>query len=553
MLRPQPIDSIPPETVRVAQAALPANHRYLGLANELGPLFTDDLFVELFPTHGQPARAPWRLALVTILQFAEGLSDRPAAAAVRSRIDWKYVLRLELTDPGFDASVLSEFRGRLLAGDAATLLFDTLLQWCHEHELVKAGGRQRTDSTHVLAAVRALNRIELVGEALRHALNTLAVLAPEWLAAVSPPEWMQRYARRAEDDRLPSKQAARDALVLTIGHDGQTLLAALDDAAAPTWLRYIPALLRLRQIWIQNYLWEGTQLQWRANDNIPPAARFISSPYDPDAHYARKGTTQWGGYKAHFTETCDDEGPPLLTHVETTPGPTADGAVTPRIHAALQQQDLLPKTHMVDTGFLDAELLSVSQAEYGVDLCGPTRADYHWQSQAKQGFAAHNFQLDWEQQQATCPAGKTRLSWSPAVDRGHNPVMKIKFSRKDCGQCAFLAQCVRSKKPDPRRTLTVRVEPHYAALQAARVREATPEFREEYHRRAGMEGTLSRGVRTSRLRRSPYVGLARTHLGQLLVAAGINWLRLGEWFAGRARPKTRRTPFMRLMSGTLAT
>lgn len=273
---------------------------------------------------------------------------------------------------------------------------------------------------------------------------------------------------------------------------------------------------------------------------------------DPEAHYARKGSTQWVGYKAHFTETCDDEGPPLITHVATTSGPTADGEVTPQIHAALQQHDLLPKTHIVDTGFLDAELLSVSQAEYGVDLFGPTRADYHWQSRAQQGFAAHNFQLDWEQQQAICPAGKTSLSWSPAVDRGHNAVMKIKFSRKDCGPCVHLTQCVRSKKRYPRRTLTVRVEPHYEALQAARAREATPAFREEYHRRAGIEGTLSRGVRTSRLRRSPYRGLARTHLGHLLVAAGINFLRLGEWFAGIARPKTRYTPFMRLMTGTLA-
>ncbi len=472
--------------------------------------------------------------------------------ATRSPLLDKYVLRLELTDPGFDASVLSEFRGRLLAGAAEALLFDTLLNWCRAQELVKAGGRQRTDSTHVLAAVRALNRIGLVGEALRHALNTLAVLAPDWLQAVSPPEWLQRYARRAEDDRLPSKQAARDALVRTIGQDGQTLLTAVDQPDAPLWLRSIPALLRLRQIWIQNYLWEGAQLQWRTNDNIPPASCFISSPYDPEAHYARKGSTQWVGYKAHFTETCDEAGPPLITHVATTPGPTADGAVTPQIHAALQQQNLLPKTHIVDTGFLDAELLSVSQVEYGVDLFGPTRADYHWQSQAKLGFAAHDFQLDWEQQQATCPAGKTSLSWSPAVDHHDNAVMKIKFSAKDCQHCAYLTQCVRSKKRYPRRTLTVRIEPHYAALQAARQREVTAEFRKEYHRRAGIEGTLSRGVRTSRLRRSPYIGLARTHLGHLLVATGINWLRLGEWFAGLARPKTRYTPFMRLMTSTAA-
>ena len=143
-------------------------------------MFTDDAFRALFPTHGQPAWPPWRLTLATIFPCAEGLSDRQAAHAVRSRIDWQYVLRLERTDPGFDASVLSEFRTRLIAGAAAYLLFDTWLTWCRDRPLVTAGGRQRTDATHLLAAVRALNRIEVVGETLRYALNSLAVVAPEW-------------------------------------------------------------------------------------------------------------------------------------------------------------------------------------------------------------------------------------------------------------------------------------------------------------------------------------------------------------------------------------
>jgi transposase len=220
MLRPMSIEPVPPETARVARAAFRKGNRYLKLADELETLCTDDTFRALFPTHGQPALSPWRLALVTLLPFAEGLSDRHAADAVRRRIDWKYVLRLELTDAGFDASVLSAFRTRLIAGAAESLLFDTLLTWCRHRQLVKARGRQRTDSTHTLAAVRALNRLEVVGEALRHALKTLAVAAPAWLQAVRQPDWRDRYTRRAEDDRLPTTQAARAALTLTIGHDG---------------------------------------------------------------------------------------------------------------------------------------------------------------------------------------------------------------------------------------------------------------------------------------------------------------------------------------------
>jgi len=144
-----------------------------------GAIFVDHEFAALFPTRGQPAEAPWRLAMVTIMQYVEDLSDRRAADAVRSRIDWKYALSLELTDPGFDNTVLSEFRMRLVSGSAEQKVLDLILEKCREHKLIKARGRQRTDSTHVLARVRAVNRLECVGETMRHALNSLAVVAPE--------------------------------------------------------------------------------------------------------------------------------------------------------------------------------------------------------------------------------------------------------------------------------------------------------------------------------------------------------------------------------------
>jgi transposase len=273
-----PLEPVPPETARVAHAAWPKGHKYLRLADELEALFTDDAFRALFPTHGQPAEPPWQLALVTFLHFAEGLSERQAANAVRSRIDGKYVLRLELTDPGVDASVLSEFRGRLLAGSAESLLFDRLLTWGRDRRLVKASGRQRTDSPPMLAAVRALNRLEVVGETMRHARNSLAIVAPEWLRAASPPDWLDRDARRAEDDRRPRTQPARAALTLTIGHDGWRLRAAIEHADTPLGLRQVPAGVVLRRVGIQHDLWDGTQRLGREADNIPPAAQVISSP-----------------------------------------------------------------------------------------------------------------------------------------------------------------------------------------------------------------------------------------------------------------------------------
>src|SRR5215211_2909665 len=243
-----------PRRPRVSRAGFPGGNLYVRMREAFDTVYSDEDFADLFPTRGQPAEAPWRLALVTIFQFAERLSDRAAADAVRARIDWKYALSLELTDPGFDHTVLSEFRTRLLSGGAERRLLDLLVECARDRGLLKARGRQRTDSTHVLAAVRALNRIELVTETMRHTLTVLADVAPEWLRAHGRPEWVKRYERRPEDDGLPSKQAERQALAETIGQDGLEILVAVDADEAPSWLRGLPALRVLRAVWIQNYL-----------------------------------------------------------------------------------------------------------------------------------------------------------------------------------------------------------------------------------------------------------------------------------------------------------
>ncbi len=542
---------IPDDTARVAHAAFPKGNRYLALRDELGAIFEDRAFAALFSARGRAALAPAQLALVTIVQFAEGLSDKQAADAVRAGIDWKYLLSLELDDPGFDASVLCAFRARLLAGEQETLLLDTLLALCRERGLLKAGGRQRTDSTHVLAAVRALNRLELVGEALRHALNSLAVVAPDWLREHARPTWADRYARRAEDDRLPTKQAAREALALTIGADGYALLTAINAPATPAWLREVPAVATLRRIWLQNFTREEAAIRWRATEDTPTSATFVSSPYAGDARYARKRTTQWVGYTVHVTETCDDDTPHLVTNVATAAAPAADGAATPAIHAALQERALLPQVHLVDTGFLDAQLLVTSRTDYGVELLGPTCGDYHWQAREGTGFTTADFQIDWERECAHCPEGRTSISWTPAVDAQKHRVIKIKFSGRDCRPCPSRERCTRSAKRYPRRTITIRTREDFHALQAARQREATPAFAAAYRRRAGIEGTLSRGLRVCQLRRTRYVGQAKTHLGHVLFAAGLNFLRLGEWFSDCPRAKTRRSPFATLMTDLL--
>jgi len=287
-LKPQAICPVPPETVRVARAAYPKGNIYLQLRDTLGRIYTDEDFADLYPKDGQPAEAPWRLALVSVMQFLENLSDRQAANAVRGRLDWKYLLGLELDDPGFDYSVLAEFRQRLVAGKQAQRIFDLLLVRLREGGYVKARGRQRSDSTHVLAKIRRLNRIEGVGETFRATLNALAIAAPQWLMGQMQESWVERYEHRVEDYRLPDGKQAREEYALVVGKDGEHLLEAIYDPQAPGWIREIPAVQTLRRVWIEQFFWQEGELRWRETDNRPLAGQGIDSPYDPEAHYARK-------------------------------------------------------------------------------------------------------------------------------------------------------------------------------------------------------------------------------------------------------------------------
>ena len=394
-LRPEPIGPVPEETARVAHAVFPRGNAYLRLRDELGPIYEDTAFVGLFPTRGQPAEAPWRLALVTVLQFAEGLPDRQAAEAVRSRIDWKYVLGLELTDPGFDYSVLSEFRARLLAGGAEERLLDVLLERLRSCGLLKARGRQRTDATRVLGALRQLNRLECVGETMRQALNAIAAVEPDWLQALAPPEWFDRYSRRIEDARLPTKPEERQQYAEVIGVDGLTLLEAVYAPETPAGLRELDAVQILRRVWVHQYETIDGQRHWRDPKNSPPPAIRLDTPYEPEARYGTKRTISWVGYTVHVTETCDPEDPHFITQVQTTTATTSDVSRVTPIHRALARKQLLPGQHLVDSAYVSADELVASQSTYGVDLLGPIHGNGWWQAKADQGYDLDSFHIDW--------------------------------------------------------------------------------------------------------------------------------------------------------------
>jgi len=393
MMRPQDPPSIPEETRRVARAAFPKGTLCLRIADALGSVYQDSQFAALFPSHGQPAAAPGRLALAVVLQFMENLSDREAADAVRGRIDWKYALGLALTDPGFDHTVLSEFRTRLITGNAGPLLLDSLLRRLQEQGLVKARGRQRTDSTHVLAAVRTLNRLERVGETMRAALNELAAVAPEWLQAMAPAAWYERYGRRVENYRLPKTEAARQDLAALIGADGQQLLSAVDTAIQQPELGLLPAVQVLCQVWATQYVTQDGRMRLGGAAELPRSAEQICSPYDPEARYSNKRDTSWAGYKVQVTETCDPacEGPHVITNVETTPATTPDDNMVAVVHQSLDKRGLLPGEHLVDKGYTDSHVLVDSQQNHGVTIIGPVADDPSWQARLDDGLTKSEF------------------------------------------------------------------------------------------------------------------------------------------------------------------
>ncbi len=545
MSLPPPTESgIPADTIRVARAAFPKGNAYMRMRDTFGSLYTDSAFAALFPKEGQPAEAPAPLALVTIMQFAEGLCDRQAADAVRSRIDGKYALALDLTDAGFDASVLSEFRSRLVAGQAEMLLFETLLTHLRAHDLLKARGQQRTDSTHVLAAIHVLNRLECVGETLRHALNVLATVAPDWLSTGVPAVWFDRYGRRFEDYRLPASKAERYALAEQIGTDGRLLLDQIYAAEALLWLREVPAVQILRRVWLQQFYAAPPEepVRWRTAEDLPPAPLLISSPHDPDARYSKKRETEWVGYKVHLTETCDQDQPHLLTNVETTQATSADNMALGPIQEHLAARDLLPSVHIVDTAYVTSEHLVAGQAQ-GTDVLGPVLDDQSWQARAHAGFGSTQFVVDWDAQHATCPQGHTSVAWTPKKDTDGHDVILIRFAHADCSGCPVRDACVHSPRP---RSLTIRPRAQYEALQAARQRQTMDAFKARYARRAGIEGTLSQGVRISALRRSLSIGLAKTRLLHIMIATALNYVRTAAWLAEVPLANTRRSAFAAL-------
>ncbi|MBL3671615.1 transposase [Streptomyces sp. M2CJ-2] len=492
---PVGLPEIPEQTVAVARAAFPKGSLPVRVRDRLAEVFVDEPFAGAFGVRGAPGLSPGALSLVTVLQFAEDLTDRQAAAMAVRAIDWKYALGSELTDTGFDASVLSRFRARLADNGMERVVFDRLLEHCKDAGLVAAGGKQRTDSTHVISAVRDLNRLELAGESVRAALEALAVAAPLWLAGqIDVTEFAERYGPRVDGWRMPSSQAKRDRLAQVFGQDALTLCRAAWAEDTPVWIREIEAVHLLRQVLVQTYLIRsdsrGRQVIRKrdADDGVPPGQLRLASPYDADARWAAKGEDLfWMGYKIHLTESCTtlpdadadaDAGsgrmPNLITDVHTTDATVPDVKATAPIQQSLAEHGVKPAEHYLDSGYPSADLITRAMQD-GIRMVTPVLLDHSAQAKAADGFDKNAFTINWTTRQVRCPAGRTSSHWNPVQQHGTDAIV-ITFSVLTCRDCPFQKQCTTSKTG--RRMLTLSLDPpHDGRLRKAEREEVPADLR----------------------------------------------------------------------------
>lgn len=545
--------------------------------DRLGQWLEDEQFAAAFGIRGRPGWSPSRLALVTVLQRAEGLTDRAAAEAVRTRIDWQYLLGLPMEDPGFDHTVLAEFRGKVVEAGLEQVVLEALLERLAAEGLVTAGGKQRTDSTHVTAAVAALNRLELAGEAVRAALEALTAAHPDWVAQrLCVGDYARRYGTPMTSWRPPLSEVKRQELAIAYARDGYALLEAAYEDSAPGGLCELPAVDVLRRVLLQNYTRtitaDGREVITRREkepegDGLPPGHARIASPYDPDARWGVKREEFWCGYKLHITETCDDPPPctcrpdpaapqpdagdhaagcpqpvwpNLITHVEGTAATVTDHQMTTTIHEALAGKGLAPARHYADSGYLSAELVVSEAARHGIALIGPLLADTSAQARAGDGYARADFTIDYDTETVTCPQGNTSASWTPCTQRGTDAIVAT-FSANDCGPCPAHSLCTSGR----RRQLSLLPRALAETQAAARAAEATLSFQADYARRAGVEGSMHQAA-SHGARRAHYRGLAKTRLDHAYMAVALNLLRLQAYWTGTPLDRRRTSQLARL-------
>lgn len=510
---------IPDDTARVGRVILEENDPYRLVGDRVNAFLKLKDFVSFYSELGRGAICPIILSLITLFQFLENIPDRVAANWAVTRIDWKYALHLPLTWTGFDYSNLSHFRDRLIEHGAERLVFERVLEWVRSVGFVKKHGKQRTDSTHIIACVERVSRLELAWETLRTALRAIKKSAPRWYGEVIPAAFHQAYAERQSDWRLNKEEVK--AKMKEAGGDGFWLLDRLDESAREEVLG-LAEVETLREVWEQQF--EREEESGKVTVRKPPikGKGVIQTPHDRDARWAEKRGQDWVGYRLQVSETAEDDvEKQFITDIEVVDANDDDSETVDEIQERLIKRDLRPNEHYVDRGYICAANLAHS-ADRGTELLGQALPDT---SRKPEGYKQSDFKLDFERQEATCPEGRVSEKWYQRPQADGHVGAEIQFKDR-CAGCPARAQCAPGKSG---RTLTV--SPYHKELQERRAEQETEAFKEKMKRRPAIEGTISEMTRKHGMRRARYRGKPKVRLQALFSGAAANMKRLAQALA----------------------
>lgn len=508
---------IPVDTVQVGRSILAEYDPYRLVGDGVNEFLGLEEFAGLYSRLGRGAICPIILSLVTVFQFLENLPDRVAARRAVTGIDWKYALHVSLTWRGFHFSDLCNFRQRLLEHEAERLVFEKVMTWVRSLGFAKKHGKQRSDSSHIVACIERLSRLELVWETLRVALRAIQAAAPTWYAQTIPLAFHETYAERKSDWRLSKKEVGVE--MGKAGGDGFWLLDHLDDSA-PQQVLELSEVGTLRTVWQQQF--EHSPGDGKAVVRQPPikGKDIIQSPHEPEARWAEKRGQPWVGYKLQVTETAEDGEAEarFITDIEVIAANEGDSEVLDKIQTRLIDRDLKPEEHFVDRGYVSGSNLAHS-SERGIKLVGPALADT---SRKPEGYKQGDFDIDFDACQATCPQGRMAEAWRPYREGDGQTRIEVLFGSQ-CHDCPARDPCAPGKKG---RKLSL--SPFYDHLYERRAEQETEAFKEKMKRRAGIEGTISELTRKHGARRARYRGKAKVRLQMLFSGTAANLKRLAR-------------------------
>ena len=492
-------------------AGIPPNHWCYRFFESIYSSFDNAQFAHLYENGGRSPISPTLLACITILQYAFKVSDRMAVESTIMRRDWRIALGRDDSWAGFDASVLCNFRKRLIEHGCEEMIFGHVLEQLRSLGLLANRRKVRVDATSLVANVARLSRGDMIAETLRVAVCELWDAHPELRGHT---ELARLYDEYGEEVWL-GREGSGEGRLTRLGRDGYLLLELFELVEQPR-ARTIECRDLLARVLDENF----ERCDDEEEDGPRPLTRDelgkdrVVTPHEPDVRVGTKKHKSWAGDKVHLVETADEDQPNFVVDVLVTEPTVPDVKVT--LEIIDRARDVLPEAEVLlaDSGYASAHN-SREASEREVDLVSPPLAN----TSTRDIFPPERFEIDFAARTATCPAGKTTDRWYPG-----ERCIRIRFRQSDCAGCPLRSQCTTAKTSG--RSLHISL--YYEQLVRDRAHMKTAEFRKLYRQRAAVEGTISHAVHQCGLRVSRYRGRTKRKFHALMAGTALNvrrWLQ----------------------------